>query len=135
MSIRKYSLLFVLTVFFIAKAKTQDTTDLLKQIDSSAPKTIYAKASFKTTRLINGHSVEITKPGVLDVRIDHRFGYLSGGSYQFFGLDQSNVRIGFDYGLCKSVMVGIGHTANQKTYDAFFKWKILRQSSGKVNMP
>jgi hypothetical protein len=120
------------------KKPAQDTTaDLMKQLenDSSGNKTVYATATFKTTRLINGHSVEVTKPGVLDVRIDHRFGYISGGAYQFFGLDQANVRIGFDYGLSKSVMIGIGHTANQKVYDAFFKWKILRQSTGEVNMP
>jgi hypothetical protein len=118
------------------KKQKQDTSvDMLQQLETDSAKTIYTTGTFKTTRLINGHSVEITKPGVLDVRIDHRFDYISGGAYQFFGLDKSNVRIGFDYGLCKSVMIGIGHTANQKTYDAFFKWKILRQSTGEVNMP
>src|SRR5207249_12241881 len=43
--------------------------------------------------------------------------------------------LGFDYGVGQKVMVGIGHSTYQKTYDAFFKWKILRQSTGKVNMP
>lgn len=121
-------------LFFFTKINAQDT-DLMKSLESDSAKTIYTTSTFKTTRLINGHSVEITKPGVLDVRIDHRFGYMSGGAYQFFGLDQSNVRIGFDYGLCHKVMIGIGHTANQKTYDAFFKWKIIAQSSGAKNTP
>lgn len=121
-------------LFFFTKVNAQDT-DLTKSLENDSAKTIYTTATFKTTRLINGHSVEITKPGVLDVRIDHRFGYFSGGAYEFFGLDHSNVRIGFDYGLCNHVMIGIGHTANDKTYDAFFKWKIVGQSSGAMNMP
>jgi len=115
----------------------QDTTDMLKQLETDSAKQtiVYTKATFKTTRLINGHSVETTAPGVLDVRIDHRFGYVSSGGYNLFGLDESNVRIGFDYGLTKTLMVGVGHTANQKTYDFLAKLKILRQSTGKVNMP
>jgi hypothetical protein len=32
-------------------------------------------------------------------------------------------------------MLGIGHSTYQKTYDAFFKIKLLRQSTGLVNMP
>ena len=44
--------------------------------------------------------------------------------------------MGFDYGLTNtSVMVGIGRSTSQKTFDAFFKWKILRQSTGKRKMP
>jgi len=121
-------------LFFLTKVNAQDS-DLMKSLESDSAKTVYTTATFKTTRLINGHSVEITKPGILDVRIDHRFSYFSGGAYEFFGLDHSNVRIGFDYGLCNHVMIGIGHTANDKTYDAFFKWKIVGQSSGAIRMP
>ena len=45
------------------------------------------------------------------------------------------MRMGFDYGLTNYLMVGIGRSTYQKTYDAFFKVKILRQSKGKRNMP
>ena len=97
-------------------------------------KTMYTTATFKSTRIINGHSVENLPANVLDVRISHRFGPLSNGLYQFFGLDYSpfNVRIGFDYGITNNFMIGVGHNAWQKTYDAFFKIKILRQSTGKL---
>jgi opacity protein-like surface antigen len=97
--------------------------------------TDYATATFKTTRLMNGHSIENQAAGVLDFRINHRFGNLNGGTYEWFGLDQANVKIGFDYGVLPWLMVGVGHTNVDKTYDGFVKAKILRQSTGKKKMP
>jgi hypothetical protein len=43
--------------------------------------------------------------------------------------------MGLDYGITNNLMVGIGRSTFQKTYDAFLKVKLLRQSTGKVNMP
>ena len=57
---------------------------------------------------MNGHSVENQAAGVLDFRIHHRFGDLNGGAYEWFGLDQANVKIGFDYGVLSWLMVGVG---------------------------
>ena len=33
------------------------------------------------------------------LRSSHRFGTLNGGAYEFFGLDNATMRLGFDYGL------------------------------------
>jgi hypothetical protein len=120
-----------------------DTSDISKlledQLNSEAKTKIqYVTAAFKTTRLIDGHSIENTAAGVLDVKISHRFGTIggeNGGAYNFFGLDNAKMRLGFDYGITNTFMIGIGHSTDLKTYDGFFKWKILRQSTGKVNMP
>lgn len=116
-----------------------DSSNLMNQLEKEAGenKTVYTTATFKYTRIIDGHSVENLPAHVLDVRISHRFGPLSKGVYEFFGLDYSpfNVRVGFDYGITNNFMIGGGHDAYQKTYDAFFKVKILRQSTGNVNMP
>lgn len=113
-----------------------DTTDLLSQLDKKDPKEInYTYATFKSTRLITGHSVENIAKGVLDVRILHRFAPLNRGLYDFFGLDIASMRMGFDYGITNNFMIGVGHSTWQKTYDAFVKVKILRQSTGARNMP
>jgi hypothetical protein len=129
------SLLVVLT-----NAKAQDTTDLMSQLEQEVSaneknNTEYTIATFKTTRIINGHSVENTGKGVLDVKISHRFGKLNDGAYALFGLDNASMRMGVDYGITKNLMVGIGRNTYQKTFDAFFKIKLLKQSSGKKNMP
>ena len=118
----------------------QDTTDLLSQLEQEVigdnkSATNYTTATFKTTRLINGHTVENVARGVLDVKISHRFGKLNNGLYELFGLDNATMRMGLDYGITSTLMVGFGRSTHQKTLDAFFKWKILRQSTGKRRMP
>ncbi|MEO6584434.1 MAG: DUF5777 family beta-barrel protein [Ferruginibacter sp.] len=121
-------------------ATAQDSTDLMGQLEKEVQNddknnTDYATATFKTTRLINGHTVENVGKGVLDFKISHRFGKVNGGGYDLFGLDNATMRMGFDYGLTPRLMIGIGRSTFEKTYDAFFKVKILRQSTGKRRMP
>lgn len=123
----------ILTVFSFS-AFAQD--DLMKMLEDETRKDQtheYTTATFKTTRIINGHSVENVAPGVLDLRIGHRFGYINSGAYEFFGLDQATMRLGFDYGLSKRWMIGIGRSTYQKQFDGFTKFKFLRQA--KNGMP
>ena len=137
--------LLLITFCFMATAApfAQDTSDISNTPDEESKprdgdKIYYTTGTFKTTRLIDGHTVENITPGVLDFKISHRFGTIggkSGGGYNLFGLDNASTRFGFDYGLTNTVMIGIGRSTSFKTYDAFLKWKILRQSSGKKNMP
>ena len=63
--------------------------------------------TFKSTRIINNHSVEMFSPKQLDFRISHRFGLLNTGAYEL-GLDQAKIRIGVEYGLIKNMMIGFG---------------------------
>lgn len=107
--------------------------DLLKMLDQETAKDKKPElttATFKTTRLMNGHTVENVAPGVLDLRISHRFGPINSGPYEFWGLDQASMRLGFDYGISKRLMVGVGRSTYQKQYDGFMKFKILRQAGG-----
>lgn len=97
--------------------------------------TDYTYATFKANRIINLHSVENTAKGVLDIKISHRFGFLNSGISDLFGLDQASIRIGADYGITERLMVGVGRSSYEKTYDGFLKYKILRQSSGAKTMP
>lgn len=124
----------VLITLIITPALAQD--DLMSLLDETEePVTEYTKASFKTTRVINSQSLENTAGGVLDMKISHRFGFINGGPYELFGLDEASIRIGLDYGITDRLMVGWGRSSFEKTYDVFAKYKILRQSMGKVKMP
>jgi hypothetical protein len=110
--------------------------DLLSLLDQDTiPEINYATATFKSTRIMNGHSIERMPPGQLDFRISHRFGLLNTGPYEFFGLDQSNVHFGLNYGITDWLMLGIGRGTYEKTFDAFAKFTCLRQSSGARVMP
>ncbi len=48
---------------------------------------------FKGTRCINGQSANLVEHGKLLLLIQHRFGDISGGAYQLFGLDQATMRL------------------------------------------
>lgn len=129
----------LLTAFFATTVIGQEV-DLFKMLDEESKqadknRTDYTTATFKTTRLINGHSVENTGKGMLDLKISHRFSTLNKGAYELFGLDNASMRFGFDYGLSNKLMIGVGRSTFEKQYDGFIKYKLLRQSTGKRNMP
>lgn len=113
---------------------TAQEDDLLSLLGEEEEVT-YATGSFKANRVVNLHSLENTAAGELDVKISHRFGFLSGSFYELFGLDQATIRIGGDYGITDRLMVGIGRSNFEKTYDGFVKFKVLRQSTGAKKMP
>ena len=122
---------FASSMFTMASAQEGDLLSLLGEEET----TDYANAAFKTNRVINLHSLENTAAGVFDFKISHRFGFINGGIQELFGLDASTIRIGGDYGITNRLMVGFGRSSYEKTYDVFAKYKLLRQSSGKKNMP
>ena len=108
--------------------------DLLSQLGDDGT-TEYATATFKTNRVVNGHSIENTAKGVLDTKFSHRFSPLRQGIYDMFGLDGATIRIGADYGVTDRLMVGFGRNSSEKILDGFAKYKILRQCSGAKNIP
>ncbi|MBP6575058.1 MAG: hypothetical protein KA230_11445 [Flavobacteriales bacterium] len=114
-------------------AHAQD--DLLAMLNDSVEEKVFSTASWKSTRVINGHSTENTAHGVLDFRIGHRFGFVSDGISEFFGLDGATVRLGFDYGITDRLQVGFGRSGYQKTIDGSLKYKILRQCGSGCGMP
>lgn len=135
---RFFILLFLGLSPSILFSQVKDTMDLMEMLDRETaknPVTNYTTATFKTTRLINAHSIENVAGGVMDVKISHRFGELNGGFYELFGLDNASIRIGADYGITDWLMIGLGRSSYEKQYDGFLKMKILRQSTGKKNMP
>ncbi len=125
----------ILSLLILCTGAGHAQDDLLKLLGEEESGPEYTTASFKTTRVINGHSLENTAHGVLDFRINHRFGTLDEGVGNFFGLDQSEVRIGFDYGITDRLMIGIGRSGYQKTVDGFAKYKLLRQCNSGCGMP
>lgn len=112
-----------------------NTQELMDMFGEEEPTTEFATATFKTTRVVSGHSIENPANGVLLFIISHHFGRLNTGAYDFFGLDQATIRLGLEYGINDFLSVGVGRSSYQKTFDGFAKAKILRQSSGVKNMP
>lgn len=92
--------------------------------------------TYSGTRVINGHSVETLHRGVLEFRIEHRFGDLagsSGGINTLYGLDNvADIRIAFEYGVTDKFMVGFGRSKGtglpyRSLLDGFVKYRLLHQ--------
>ena len=110
-------------------AHAQD--DLMNELQSTLPQEKnYAFATFKSTRLIDGSSVECLGAGVLDFRISHRFGPISDGISTLYGVDAAYTKLSLDYGVTNCLMVGIGHSAFNREDDGSIKIKLLRQQLG-----
>jgi hypothetical protein len=122
-------LLVILPIFVCG----QDIDSLLNESTGSI--TDYAYATFKSTHILSGQSIERMPEGQLDFRISHRFGELNTGAYNLWGLDQANIHFGFDYGITDWLQVGIGRGTYEKTYDGSLKLTLLRQSKGDKVMP
>lgn len=129
----RWIFLFI-TLLVKAPVYSQDTS-LLKMINDSIEvnktRTI-VNGTFKGVYIINTQSVETPPKHVLLLLIMHRFGKINDGAYNFFGLDNATMRLGFDYGLTNQLSVAVGRSTFEKTFDGHIKYKLLRQANGGV---
>lgn len=109
--------------------------DLLSLVGDDEPKKEYVEYAFKSSRVIMSHSMEIIRPGVMDLRILHRFGNINQGGYELFGIDQATMRMGFDFGITKNFMFGFGRSTNKKELDGFLKYRLIHQAKGPGSLP
>jgi hypothetical protein len=122
----------ILIILFISRsASIFAQNDLLSLVEEKSDnKKEYITNAFKSSRVINNHSIEFIGKGVMDVRILHRFGPVNSGFANLFGLDQANMRLGFDYGLSKDLTIGFGRSNVGKEWDGFIKYRALCQAKG-----
>ncbi|MEN2281769.1 DUF5777 family beta-barrel protein [Algoriphagus sp. SE2] len=125
----RHSLLSFALVMIITSVSAQD--DLLNMLNEDLSKeTVYTQATFKATRLINGQTIETISKKHLNFWISHRFGSVNSGFLSnFFGLDEARIRLGLEYGLTDQWLIGVGRSSEEKTYDFYSKYKLLRQSN------
>lgn len=97
--------------------------------------TVPVSATFKDTRIVNVQSNETPAEGVLHFVIAHRFGTLSSGIYDLWGLDNAQMRMALDYGITDRLAVGVARNTYQKTLEANVKARLLRQTNGPEAFP
>ncbi len=129
----KKNLLFLFALIIgISNLRSQDLSDVFGE---DSLKTEYAYATFKTTRIVLGQSIENPAAGTLQFLVQHNFGSIDQGAYNMWGLDASTIRLEFEYGVTDRLSLGFGRSSFQKTFDGSVKYKILRQSTGLRKMP
>jgi hypothetical protein len=128
-----YTLFAILANSSLFLAQSPD--DLLNMV-AEKPKKEYVTATFKTTRLVNFHTVEVLSRRSLDFRISHRFGDFNSGAYNNWGLDGgANIRLSLEYCHGSRLMFGIGRTSQKKIADGFLKYRLLKQTTKGGGMP
>ena len=85
---------------------------------------------FKAGRIINVQSPETSGKGEMNFIIAHRFGRISDGWYDLFGLDNAQMRMGLDYGITDQLQVEIARSGFGKTLEANAKWRFVEQQMG-----
>jgi len=140
---KRIALLSLAGLFFAGSLFAQeDLLADLKSEDSAKVKEDITIATFKATRVINMHSVELTGAGNLQFMIIHHFGAIwddkEGGSNfgRLFGLNAgfANTYMSFDYTPVRWMNLGVAFAGNS-TLEGIAKFKILRQQTGMKNIP
>ena len=127
----------ILLLLFIAGQFYSFSQDTLveEEYAEEEPKT------FASTRIVSGHSVETLEKGIMDFRIEHRFGDIAGsnGGFQnMFGFDMlSDMRIALEYGITDNIMIGFGRCKGtgapyRSLLDGFAKYRFLTQKKNEM---
>lgn len=133
--IKVFSKILISLLMLAGVSKSALSQDLMALLDEQEQPTTFTQGTFKSVRLINGYSCETAGKHDLVFSISHRFGEVTTGAYDLFGLDESNIRFGFEYGVNDRLSLGIGRSNFNKVYDGFVKYKFARQSTGEKSFP
>ena len=132
-SVKTWLVVFVLVSGFIPLHAQNDLLDMLDQ--EIKPVRTQVDATFKSTRIINCHSIERMQGGDLELHVSHRFGLVNSGFKKFFGLDESSSHLSLEYGITNWMEVGLGRATVDEQFNGFVKFSPIRQSKGRWAMP
>jgi hypothetical protein len=117
---------FAMLLFAVGFTSAQD--DLLNELNAekSDAKEIEI-AAFKGLQICNMQSTKLTAKGEWYMLVSHRFGDLTQGFDNFFGLDDANTKIGGIYGVTDWLSLGASRHTYNKTYELAAKYKLANQ--------
>jgi Membrane bound beta barrel domain (DUF5777) len=125
MRLKKGVCLLLLLLGF-SSAFAQD--DLMKDLENeSSGKKEVASAAFKGLQICNMQSTKLAGKGEFYVLISHRFGDLTHGLDNFFGLDDAHTKIGGLYGITNWATIGFSRQTPHKIYELTAKYKLANQ--------
>ncbi|WP_299045782.1 DUF5777 family beta-barrel protein [uncultured Polaribacter sp.] len=119
---------FLILVLLFASHVSSNAQDLLKKLDKEHKDTLqYKIATFKTTRIGLGHSIETRKKGTLEISLYNRYWDKPNTQSQRFLADEVNTRYGLSYSFSNDFTVGFGYANFDKISDGFIKYKLAKQ--------
>lgn len=118
-------LLWIWTVAFLLLAGAVQA-----QEEEAAPEkdTRPVRNTFESIWLIDNQTVMVPIKGTFEMDIQHRFGTLTNGYDDFWGLyAPSNIRLGLNYTPVEKLQLGFGFTKIRKMWDFNAKYALFRQ--------
>lgn len=115
-------------LLFLSSGVTFAQDDLLNELDSvSSNKKEIEIAAFKGMQICNMQSTKLAAKGEWYFVVSHRFGDLTNGLDNFFGLDNAYTKLGGLYGATNWLTVGASRHTYNKTYELTAKYKLMNQ--------
>ena len=123
----KFKIAVLLIFMGFGFASAQD--DLFKELDSVSSKTDkeITPYTFKALQICTMQSTKLAAKGEIYVLISHRFGDLTNGLDNFFGLDNALTKIGGLYGITNWLTIGASRQTYNKNYEIGLKYKLINQ--------
>ncbi|CAM2875632.1 hypothetical protein DRF59_08510 [Chryseobacterium flavum] len=118
--------LLFLSVFSSGFAFAQE--DLLKDIDTLKTNTEISQPAFKALQIVTGQSTKLAAKKEWYIVVAHRFGDISTGFKDFFGLDNASTKLGVIYGITDAVSLSLSRETNMKTFEGAVKYKLVKQN-------
>ncbi|UFH31563.1 DUF5777 family beta-barrel protein [Chryseobacterium sp. C-71] len=118
----------LILVSMISSLLCYSQEDLLKDIDTISTTETSHPPAFKALQIVTGQSTKLTAKNEWYVVIAHRFGDVSTGFKNFFGLDDASTKLGVIYGLTDAVSLSLSRETNMKTFEFGAKYKLLKQN-------
>lgn len=118
--------LLFLSVFASGILFAQD--DLLKDIDTVQAPVENSQPAFKALQIVTGQSTKLSAKNEWYIVVAHRFGDVSRGFKDFFGLDDASTKLGVIYGATDWLSLSLSRETNLKTFEGGAKYRLLKQN-------
>lgn len=128
-----YILFLILLISSIQSIQAQGLLDKLNKEVSDAPQ--YEIATFKSTRIALGQSVQVRKKNVLEFVVMNRFWDIPDSKIQSFLVDKLNSSFSLEYGASDRFTLGFGATTWDGVFNGFAKYSLYRQQKNTKKMP
>ena len=116
----------MMALFCIGLVQAQD--EIMSELDSAATaKKENVSAAFKGIQICNMQSTKLAAKGEWYFLVSHRFGDLTNGLDNFFGLDNALTKIGGLYGPTDWLTVGASRHTYNKIYELSAKYRLASQ--------
>jgi len=118
----------LLFLSILASGLVSAQEDLLKDIDTLKTNTSTSQPAFKALQIVTGQSTKLSAKNEWYIVVAHRFGDISTGFKNFFGLDDASTKLGVIYGVTDGISVSLSRETNMKTFEGAVKYKLVKQT-------